>query len=354
MKTALITGISGQDGSYLAEYLLSLGYKVHGLVRRNSSYISHPNIKHIEEKITIHYADLTDSTNIRNIINSVQPDEIYNLAAQSHVAVSFELPEYTADVDALGALRILDTIRSLGLTKKIKYYQASTSELFGKVQETPQKETTPFYPRSPYGCSKLFAHWITTNYRESYGIYACAGILFNHESPRRGENFVTRKITRHLTRFKAGVVHTPVYLGNLDSQRDWGHARDYVQAMHAMLQLDQPEDFVISSEETHTVREFVTKTAKLLGFDPIWSGEGVNEVCYESTNGRIIAMVDPKFYRPAEVELLLGDSTKAKDKLQWRPVTTFDELIKDMVDSDLALAEFEYEHMPTEAIEANV
>lgn len=300
-KKALITGVSGQDGSYLAEYLLNLGYEVHGLVRRNSSYVSHPNIKHIEENITIHYADLTDSTNIRNIINEVQPDEIYNLAAQSHVAVSFELPEYTADVDALGALRILDTIRSLGLTKKIKYYQASTSELYGKVRETPQNENTPFYPRSPYGCSKLFAHWITTNYRESYGVFACAGILFNHESPRRGENFVTRKITRHLTRMKVGATGQPVKLGNLDSKRDWGHARDYVKAMHSMLQLDHPEDFVISTEQTQTVRHFCELTAKELGYELVWDGEGKNEIGYDKHTQLILVQVDEKYYRPAEV-----------------------------------------------------
>ena len=346
MKKALITGISGQDGSYLAEYLLSLNYEVHGLIRRNSSYTSHPNIRHIEDKITLHYADLTDSTNIRNIISEVEPDEIYNLAAQSHVAVSFELPEYTADVDALGALRILDTIRALGLTKKIRYYQASTSELFGKVVETPQSEKTPFYPRSPYGCSKLFAHWITTNYRESYGIFACAGILFNHESPRRGENFVTRKITRHLTRLKQGLTHKPVMLGNLDSKRDWGHAKDYVRAMHAMLQLDNPEDFVISTEQTHTVREFCEQVAKRLNWEIEWDGTGDKEIGYDKTTQNILVAVDPKFYRPAEVELLLGNSTKAKEKLNWNPDTTFDHLIDDMVGCDLELARKEYDSRP--------
>lgn len=341
MKTALITGISGQDGSYLAEYLLSLDYIVHGMVRRNSSYVSHPNIKHIEDKIHIHYADLTDSTNIRNIINEVQPDEIYNLAAQSHVAVSFELPEYTADVDALGALRILDTIRSLGLTKKIKYYQASTSELYGLVQETPQKETTPFYPRSPYGCSKLFAHWITTNYRESYGIFACAGILFNHESPRRGENFVTRKITRQFGRIHANITAAPVYLGNIDSKRDWGHARDYVKAMHAMLQLDTPEDFVISTEKTYTVREFCELAANEFGVTLEWSGEGSDEIGVDPITGRVWVAIDEKFYRPADVNLLLGDSTKAKRMLNWNSSTTFIDLIKDMCAHDKRLALFE-------------
>jgi GDPmannose 4,6-dehydratase len=341
MKKALITGISGQDGSYLAEYLLDLGYEVHGLIRRNSSYISHPNVKKIEGLIHLHYADLTDSTNIRNIINDVQPDEIYNLAAQSHVAVSFELPEYTADVDALGALRILDTIRSLGLTKKIRYYQASTSELFGKVKETPQTENTPFYPRSPYGCSKLFAHWITTNYRESYGIFACAGILFNHESPRRGENFVTRKITRQLGRLAVGSTKSPVVLGNIDSKRDWGHARDYVVAMHAMMQLDEPEDFVISTEQTQTVRTFCELAAKEMGFNLVWEGTGIDERGYDSTTGQLLVSISSDFYRPAEVELLLGDCTKAKTKLNWQPKTSFEELVTDMCKHDLKLAQFE-------------
>lgn len=340
-KKALITGISGQDGSYLAEYLLDLGYEVHGLVRRNSSFVDHPNLKNVRLHAILHYSDLTDSTNIRNIINEVQPDEIYNLAAQSHVAVSFELPEYTADVDALGALRILDTIRSLGLTKKIKYYQASTSELFGLVRETPQKETTPFYPRSPYGCSKLFAHWITTNYRESYGIFACAGILFNHESPRRGENFVTRKITRQFGRIFADVNEKPVVLGNLDAKRDWGHAKDYVKAMHAMLQLEEPEDFVISTEKTYTVREFCERAAAEFGWKMIWNGEDENENGYDVLTGRHLVTVSREFYRPAEVSLLLGDSTKAKEKLNWNPETTFENLIKDMCEHDKKLALFE-------------
>jgi GDPmannose 4,6-dehydratase len=341
MKKALITGISGQDGSYLAEYLLGLGYEIHGLIRRNSSYVSHPNLKNVEPYLHLHYADLTDSTNIRNILNEVQPDEIYNLAAQSHVAVSFELPEYTADVDALGALRILDTIRSLGLTKKIKYYQASTSELFGKVRETPQTENTPFYPRSPYGCSKLFAHWITTNYRESYGIFACAGILFNHESPRRGENFVTRKITRHLGRLAVGLTHKPVRLGNIDAKRDWGHARDYVKAMHAMMQLDEPEDFVISTEQTQTVRHFCELAAAEMGFELAWLGTGLDEIGYDVKSGQQLIAIDAQFYRPADVELLLGDCTKAKTKLNWTPETSFDDLVKDMCKHDLKLAQFE-------------
>ena len=340
-KVALITGISGQDGSYLAEYLLSIGYDVHGLIRRNSSYVSHPNIKHIEHRIHLHYADLTDSTNLRNIINEVQPDEIYNLAAQSHVAVSFELPEYTADVDALGALRILDTIRALGLSKKIKFYQASTSELFGKVQETPQTERTPFYPRSPYGCSKLFAHWITTNYRESYGIFACAGILFNHESPRRGENFVTRKITRQFGRLAVDELALPVQLGNIDSQRDWGHARDYVRAMHAMLQQPTPEDYVISTEQTHTVREFCNLAAAEIGIHLEWTGEGTDEIAVDPVTGRVWVQINPNFYRPADVELLLGDCTKARTQLNWTPTTTFSELVADMMKHDVKLAQFE-------------
>lgn len=340
MKTALITGISGQDGSYLAEYLLDQGYKVHGLIRRNSSYVDHPNLRNIKNHITLHYSDLTDSTNLRNIINEVQPDEIYNLAAQSHVAVSFELPEYTADVDALGTLRILDTIRSLGLTKKIKFYQASTSELFGKVRETPQTETTAFYPRSPYGVSKQFAHWITTNYRESYGIFACAGILFNHESPRRGEMFVTRKITRALTRYKAGFPEV-LKLGNLDAKRDWGHARDYVRAMHAMLQQDQAQDYVISTNETHSVREFVELTCKYLNIELAWSGTDIHEVGIDKQTGNIIVSIDAKFYRPAEVDLLLGDSSKARRELDWHPDFSFENLVADMVAHDMKLAEFE-------------
>lgn len=341
MKTALITGISGQDGSYLAEYLLELGYEVHGLIRRNSSYVSHPNIKKIEHRIHLHYADLTDSTNLRNIINEVQPDEIYNLAAQSHVAVSFELPEYTADVDALGALRILDTIRSLGLTKKIKFYQASTSELFGKVRETPQNENTPFYPRSPYGVSKQFAHWITTNYRESYGIFACCGILFNHESPRRGENFVTRKITRQFGRLAVDPLALPVQLGNLDSKRDWGHAQDYVRIMHSMLQQPEPEDYVVSTGEMHTVREFCNLAAAEAGVHLEWTGDGTDEIAVDPVTGRVWVMINPNFYRPAEVELLLGDSTRARTKLGWTPTTTFAELVHDMMQHDIKLAQFE-------------
>ena len=344
MKKALITGISGQDGSYLAELLLDKGYEVHGLIRRNSSFVDHPNLRNTKERVTLHYGDLTDSTNLRNIIGKIQPDEIYNLAAQSHVMVSFELPEYTADVDALGALRILDTIRDLGLQKKIRFYQASTSELFGKVQETPQTERTPFYPRSPYGCSKLFAHWITTNYRESYDIYACAGILFNHESPRRGEGFVTRKITRALTRIKStgkGVLA----LGNIDSFRDWGHAKDYVEAMWLMLQQDQPEDYVISMNETHSVREFIEIAASHLNMKIEQTGRGIDEVGVDIYTGREIVKINPAFYRPAEVDLLLGDSTKARTNLGWQPTHSFESLVKDMIDSDMKLAEFEMEKL---------
>ena len=344
MKKALITGISGQDGSYLAELLLEKGYEVHGLIRRNSSFVDHPNLRNTKDRVTLHYGDLTDSTNLRNIIGKIQPDEIYNLAAQSHVMVSFELPEYTADVDALGALRILDTIRDLGLQKKIRFYQASTSELFGKVQETPQTERTPFYPRSPYGCSKLFAHWITTNYRESYDIYACAGILFNHESPRRGEGFVTRKITRALTTIKAtgkGVLE----LGNLDAKRDWGHAKDYVEAMWLMLQQDQPQDYVISMNETHSVRDFIEIAARHLDMRIEWTGQGIDEVGTDIYTGREIVKINPAFYRPAEVDLLLGDSTQARTNLGWKPNYTFESLVKDMIDSDIKLAEFEAEKL---------
>jgi GDPmannose 4,6-dehydratase len=343
MKKALITGITGQDGSYLAELLLTKGYEVHGLIRRNSFYVDHPNLRNIKNNITLHYADLTDSNNIRNIISKVQPDEIYNLAAQSHVKVSFELPEYTADVDGLGVLRILDNIRDLGLTKKIRFYQASTSELFGKVQETPQTERTAFYPRSPYGCAKLFAHWITTNYRESYDLYACAGILFNHESPRRGEMFVTRKITRALSRIAAGFDEV-LKLGNMDAKRDWGHAKDYVRAMWLMMQQDRPQDYVISMNETHSVREFCEIAARELGIDLVWSGSAQYEKGVDRNTGRVIIEVDSEFYRPAEVELLLGNSSKARRELDWAPEYTFEYLVKDMIQHDLKLAKFEWEN----------
>ena len=346
MKKAFITGISGQDGSYLAEMLLEKGYEVYGLIRRNSSFVDHPNLRNIKDRINLFYGDLTDSTNLRNIIGKIQPDEIYNLAAQSHVMVSFELPEYTADVDALGALRILDTIRDLNLTKKIRFYQASTSELFGKVVETPQKETTPFYPRSPYGCSKLFAHWITTNYRESYNIFACAGILFNHESPRRGEGFVTRKITRALTKMAVDLSVPPVSLGNLDAKRDWGHAKDYVQAMWMMLQQETPKDYVISMNETHTVREFIEIAGSILGMRIQWQGSGVDEVGIDTNTGRTIVTVNPIYYRPAEVQLLLGDSSLARKDLNWEPKYSFHNLIRDMIDHDIKLAKFELDKLP--------
>lgn len=328
MKRALITGITGQDGSYLAELLLEKGYEVHGIVRR-ASLINTYRIDHIYKKISLHYGDLTDSANIVHIIQKTQPDEIYNLAAQSHVKVSFELPEYTGNVDGLGTLRILEAIRILGMEKKCRIYQASTSEMYGLVQETPQTETTPFYPRSPYGCAKVYSYWITKNYRESYGMYACTGILFNHESPRRGETFVTRKIVRGLSRISVGEQKV-LYLGNLDAKRDWGHAKDYVRAMWLMLQQDKPEDFVIATGKQYSVRKFVEKVAPYFGMDIEWYGEGDDEIGMDKTTKKTIIAVDPKYYRPAEVETLLGDSTKAKEKLGWEPEITFDELIEDM------------------------
>lgn len=341
MKKAFITGISGQDGSYLAELLLEKGYEVHGLIRRNSSFVNHPNLKNINDRVHLYYGDLTDSLNLRNILTKIQPDEIYNLAAQSHVMVSFELPEYTADVDALGSLRILDAIRDLNLTKKVRFYQASTSEMFGKVQEVPQTEKTPFYPRSPYGCSKVFGHWITVNYRESYGIYACCGILFNHESPRRGEGFVTRKITRALTKLKVDENAPLLSLGNIDARRDWGHSKDYVEAMWLMLQQEEPKDYVISMNETHTVREFVEISAKHLGWDLVWEGTGVDEVGYDKTTGRKLVEINTKFYRPADVDIVVGDCALAKKDLNWTPKYTFSDLVEEMVTSDLKLAIFE-------------
>jgi GDPmannose 4,6-dehydratase len=341
MKKAFITGISGQDGSYLAEFLLNKGYEVHGLIRRVSSSIEHPNLIHIKNDINLYYGDLTDSTNIRNIIGKVEPDEIYNLAAQSHVLVSFELPEYTADVDALGALRILDTVRSLGAIKKIRFYQASTSELFGKALEAPQNENTPFYPRSPYGCSKLFAHWVTTNYKESYDIFACAGILFNHESPRRGEGFVTRKITRAFTKISIDSNSPPVALGNLDAKRDWGHAKDYVEAMWLMLQQKLPKNYVISMNKTHSVREFIELTADILGMELEWIGSGVNEIGINTKTNKTVVIIDPKYYRPAEVSLLWGDSTLARKELGWEPNYDLPSIINEMIDRDLKLARFE-------------
>ena len=328
MKVALITGITGQDGSYLAELLLEKGYEVHGIVRRSSLINTH-RIDHIYDDLHLHYGDLTDATNIISVIKKVEPDEIYNLGAQSHVKVSFETPEYTGQVDALGTLRILEAVRLLGMEDKVRIYQASTSELYGLVQETPQSETTPFYPRSPYGVAKLYAYWIIKNYREAYGMYACSGILFNHESPRRGETFVTRKITRGLSRISVGLQDC-LYLGNLNAMRDWGHAKDYVEAMWLMLQQDEPEDFVIATGEQHSVREFCEKAAPLFGLNFEWMGEGLDEVGFHWGAKKPIIKVDPKYFRPAEVETLLGDPTKAKEKLGWEPKTSFDELIEDM------------------------
>lgn len=342
-KKALITGITGQDGAYLAELLLSKDYEVHGIKRRASSFNT-DRIDHLYQDphetnvlMTLHYGDLTDATNLIRIIQQVQPDEIYNLAAQSHVAVSFETPEYTANSDALGTLRILEAIRILGLKSRVKFYQASTSEMFGKVAETPQKETTPFYPRSPYGAAKVYAYWVTVNYREAYGLYACNGILFNHESPTRGETFVTRKITRGLARIREGL-QTCVHLGNLDSLRDWGHARDFVRAQWLMLQQDEPEDFVIATGEQHSVREFVSKAGACLGMDIVWSGKAEDEVGVDSRSGEVVIKVDPRYFRPTEVDTLLGDPTKALRKLEWSPEVGFDTLVKEMVDADLELA----------------
>ena len=328
MKVALITGITGQDGSYLAELLLEKGYEVHGIVRRSSLINTH-RIDHIYDDLHLHYGDLTDATNIIGVIKKVEPDEIYNLGAQSHVKVSFETPEYTGQVDALGTLRILEAVRLLGMEDKVRIYQASTSELYGLVQETPQSETTPFYPRSPYGVAKLYGYWIIKNYREAYGMYACSGILFNHESPRRGETFVTRKITRGLSRISVGLQDC-LYLGNLNAMRDWGHAKDYVEAMWLMLQQDEAEDFVIATGEQHSVREFCEKAAPFFGLNFEWMGEGLDEVGFHWGAKKPIIKVDPKYFRPAEVETLLGNPTKAKEKLGWEPKTSFDELIEDM------------------------
>jgi GDPmannose 4,6-dehydratase len=343
-KQALITGITGQDGAYLAEFLLEKGYEVHGIKRRASSFNTN-RIDHLyqdphepDRRFVLHYGDLTDSTNLIRVIQEVQPDEIYNLAAQSHVAVSFETPEYTANSDALGTLRILEALRILGLEKKTRFYQASTSELYGKVQETPQTETTPFYPRSPYGVAKLYAYWITVNYREAYGMYACNGILFNHESPMRGETFVTRKITRALARIKLGL-QDKLYLGNLEAKRDWGHARDYVQMQWLMLQQEEPEDFVIATGEQYSVRHFVEMAGKALGIDIAWRGRGVEEEGYNRATGRGILRVNPRYFRPTEVDTLLGDPSKAKTKLGWVPRTSFAELVAEMVREDLKAAE---------------
>ncbi len=350
-KTALITGITGQDGSYLAELLLEKGYVVHGIKRRASSFNTtrvdhlyqdphergpHGELPHFQ----LHYGDLTDSTNLIRIVQDVQPDEIYNLGAQSHVAVSFESPEYTANSDGLGTLRILEAVRMLGLTDRTRIYQASTSELYGLVQEIPQKESTPFYPRSPYGVAKLYAYWITVNYREAYGMYACNGILFNHESPRRGENFVTRKITRGLARIDAGLDDC-LFMGNLDSRRDWGHARDYVEMQWRMLQQDQPEDFVIATGRQESVRRFIELAAGELGWSGgaegpaiVWEGEGVHEVGHRADTGEVVVRIDPRYFRPAEVDTLLGDPTRAHQKLGWTPTTTLEELVAEMVAHD--------------------
>jgi GDPmannose 4,6-dehydratase len=340
MKRALITGINGQDGSYLAELLLEQGYEVHGLIRRNSSNEDHPHLRHIKHRLQLHYADLSDASNLRNIISEHEPAEIYNLAAQSHVGVSFSIPEYTTDVNALGPLRILDTIRSLGLVDKIRYYQASTSEMFGLVQETPQKETTPFYPRSPYGCAKVFAHQITVNYREAYGLHASCGILFNHESPRRGENFVTRKITRALGRIIAGSPEV-IKLGNIDANRDWGHAKDYVRAAWMMLQQDQPSDYVIATGQTQSVRTFCERACAYHNMDLQWSGSGVSEVGIDIKTGRRVIEISPEFYRPADVDYLLGDPTKIQTQLGWQPMYSFEALVADMCYNDLKLALYE-------------
>jgi len=332
MKVALITGITGQDGSYLAELLLEKGYEVHGIIRRSSLINTH-RIDHIYSKLNLHYGDLTDSTNLVRVIQQVQPDEIYNLGAQSHVKVSFEMPEYTGQTDALGTLRVLEAVRLLHMEEKVRIYQASTSEMFGMVQEIPQKETTPFYPRSPYGCAKVYGYWITKNYRESYGMYACTGILFNHESPRRGETFVTRKITRGLKAISEGKQNV-LYLGNLNAMRDWGHAKDFVRAMWLMLQQNTPDDYVISTGEQYSVREFVEKAAPYFGFDIEWYGQGEDEIGMDKNTKKTIIAVNSKYYRPAEVETLLGDSTKAKEELGWKPEITFSELVEDMCENE--------------------
>ena len=328
-KVALITGITGQDGSYLAELLLEKGYEVHGIVRR-ASLINTDRIDHIYENLRLHYGDLTDALSIINLIKDIEPDEIYNLGAQSHVKVSFEIPEYTAQVDGLGTLRILEAVRFLGMELKTRIYQASTSELYGLVQATPQTETTPFHPRSPYGVAKLYGYWIVKNYRESYGLHASSGILFNHESPRRGETFVTRKITRGLSRISVGEQRQ-LYLGNLNAKRDWGHAKDFVEAMWLMLQQDEPDDYVIATGEQYSVKDFVDKAAPFFGFNIEWMGEGELEFGYDWNTKRKVIAVDKKYFRPAEVESLLGDASKAKRKLGWEPKISFDQLIEDMV-----------------------
>jgi GDPmannose 4,6-dehydratase len=342
LKKALITGITGQDGAYLAELLLAKGYEVHGIKRR-ASLFNTDRIDHLYQdpheadvRLRLHHGDLTDATNLIRIVQNVQPDEIYNLAAQSHVAVSFETPEYTANSDALGALRVLEAVRILGLEKKTRFYQASTSEMYGKVQEVPQRESTPFYPRSPYGVAKVYAYWITVNYREAYGMYACNGILFNHESPIRGETFVTRKITRSLARIAVGLQDT-LYLGNLDSLRDWGHARDYVRAQWLMLQNSEPEDFVIATGEQHSVRKFVELAGGQLDMQIEWRGSGTDEQGVDTRTGKVVVKIDRRYFRPTEVDTLLGDASKARAKLGWRPEIAFTTLVKEMVDADLHL-----------------
>lgn len=342
-RVALITGITGQDGSYLAEFLLEKGYDVHGIIRRASSFNT-ARIQHLyadpkchrQGKMKLHYGDMTDSSSLVKVITNVQPTEIYNLAAQSHVMVSFEVSEYTAEVDAVGTVRLLDAIRTCGLEKSVKFYHASTSELYGRAVEVPQNEKTPFYPRSPYACAKLYSFWIVVNYREAYNMFACNGILFNHESPRRGENFVTRKITRSIAKIQLGLQDV-AELGNLDAKRDWGHAKDYVEAMWLMLQQPAPDDYVIATGETHSVREFVETAFRYVGRTIKWEGEGVNEVGQDAQTGQVLVKVNPKYFRPTEVDVLLGDASKAREKIGWKPTVTFEALVKDMMDSDLDL-----------------
>src|SRR6195256_1383978 len=340
-KVALITGITGQDGAYLAEFLLAKGYVVHGLKRRSSSFNT-GRVNHLYQdpherplRFTMHYGDLTDATNLIRIVQETQPDEIYNLAAQSHVQVSFETPEYTANADGLGTLRLLEAIRILSMEKRVRFYQASSSELYGRAQEVPQRETTPFHPRSPYAAAKLYAYWITVNYREAYGIHASNGILFNHEGPTRGETFVTRKITRAVAAIELGMQDR-LYLGNLDSERDWGHARDYVEGMWMILQQDEPDDYVLATGEKHSVREFVEKAFAIVGKEIAWQGSGVNEKGLDVRSGHVLVEVDPRYFRPTEVDLLLGDPSKARQKLGWKHRTSFDDLVKEMVEADLA------------------
>ncbi|KAK0180985.1 hypothetical protein PV327_003309 [Microctonus hyperodae] len=343
-RVALITGITGQDGSYLAEFLLEKQYEVHGIIRRASTFntgrIQHlyadPK-SHKQEKMKLHWGDMTDSSSLVKVIAAVQPTEIYNLAAQSHVKVSFELSEYTGEVDGIGTVRLLDAIRTCGLEKTVRFYQASTSELYGgKVSSVPQNETTPFYPRSPYACAKIYSYWIVVNYREAYGLYACNGILFNHESPRRGENFVTRKITRTIAKIHMGLQDT-LELGNLNAKRDWGHAKDYVKAMWMMLQQETPDDYVIATGESHSVREFVETAFRYVGTNIVWEGEGINEIGRDKDSGKTLIRVNPKYFRPTEVGMLLGDATKAKTKFGWSPSVSFEELVQDMMDADLIL-----------------